>query len=108
IRVLKAKYVVDVGRGIDVFAKLKRIDETDDRLNDPRFLPYVAGDCPGGGAACGNVVNPANGGGDVAAIYGNPGIVASDLNGDGDAADPGETGYQWKPFDAIADDDRDL
>ena len=32
-------------------------DETDHRLNDTRFLPYQAGDCPGGGAACANVAN---------------------------------------------------
>ena len=54
IAVLRGKYVLDVGKGVDVFGKVKFIDETDKRMNDARFLPYQPGDCPGGGVACHN------------------------------------------------------
>jgi hypothetical protein len=98
IIVLKAKYLLDVGKGVDVFGKLKWIDETDERMNDARFLPYLPGDCPGGGAGCANnrrFYSPDN---STAAIYGNPPVITVN----------GVTGYQWKPFDSLSDDDRDM
>ena len=57
IALVKGKYVIDVGKGIDLFGKIKFINETDKRMNDARYLPYAAGDCPGGGEACENVKN---------------------------------------------------
>ena len=99
IAVLKGKYVIDAGNGIELFGKLKWIDETDKRMTDSRFLPYQAGDCPGGGVACANHTRAYNGAGNsTAAIYGNPSVITSG----------GVTGYQWKPFDNVADDDRDM
>ncbi len=101
------KYVADVGKGIDLFGKLKFIDETDKRLNDARFLPYQTGDCPGGGQECSNVVRiygigtKPDGTPDPhssADIYGNPPVITVN----------GVTGYKWKPFDSLSDDDRDL
>lgn len=94
IGVVNAKYTINAGKGIDVFGKVKIIDETDKRMNDPKYLPYVAGDCPGGGVACGGVTNDYSPGNSTSSVYGNPPVVG--------------TGYQWKPFDSIADDDRDL
>ncbi|MGB5516777.1 MAG: hypothetical protein WBP36_19875, partial [Thermoanaerobaculia bacterium] len=32
-------------------------------------------------------------------LYGNPPVITNDL---------GQTGYQWKPFDSLSDDDKDL
>ena len=98
IGVVSAKYTVDAGRGIELFGKAKFIDETDKRLNDPRYLPYQAGDCPGGGAPCAGNVNNYYGTNTTADIYGNPPVITVGS----------QTGYQWKPFDSIADDDRDL
>ncbi len=99
IYLAKFKYVIDVGKGVDLFGKVKFIDETDKRMNDPRYLPFAAGDCPGGGVACGNVPNYYAGTYSTSGLYYNPGVVT----GAG-----GEVGYMWKPFDNIADDDRDL
>jgi hypothetical protein len=97
ITVLKGKYFFDVGRGLEVFGKLKWIDETDLRMNDARYLPYVAGDCPTSGAlGCGGVARAGNSG--THDLYGNPGVITVG----------GVSGYQWKPFDNIADDDRDM
>lgn len=106
ILVLRAKYVLDVGKGIDLFGKLKWIDETDERLNDARFLPFLPGDCPGGGQACAGQARPygfrTENGQQVpnttADIYGNPPVITVN----------GVTGYQWKPFDSISDDDREM
>lgn len=99
IALLRAKYLLDVGKGVDLFGKLKWINETDKRMNDSRFLPFQAGDCPGGGAACANNSRSYNANGNsTAAIYGNPPVITVD----------GVTGYQWKPFDSLSDDDRDL
>ena len=42
IAVARVKYTFDVGKGLDVWGKFKTISETDDRLNDARFLPYAA------------------------------------------------------------------
>jgi len=107
IALVKFKYLIDVGKGIDLFGKVKWIDETDKRLNDARYLPYQPGDCPGGGVACANVTNIYGTGTNsdgtpaphsTADIYGNPPVITVN----------GVTGYQWKPFDSISDDDRDL
>ncbi|HEX5752780.1 MAG TPA: hypothetical protein VFZ09_41630 [Archangium sp.] len=101
ILVAKARYVLDLGRGVDVFGKVKYIHDTDKRLNDKKYLPYQDGDCPGGGVACAG--NKRYYGTDAsgkqlstADLYGNPSLVA-----DG-------SGYQFKPFDDISDDDRVL
>jgi hypothetical protein len=98
IAVLRAKYVLDVGKGIDITGKVKWISDQDDRLNEERFLPFQPGDCPGGGVACANVAREYSPGNSISAIYGNPPVITVD----------GVTGYQWKPFDSISDDDRDL
>lgn len=99
IGVVRFKYLADVGSGLEIFGKYKMIDETDDRMTDTRFLPYLAGDCPGGGVACANQTRTYNGAGNSTAdLYGNPPVITVD----------GVTGYQWKPFDSLADDDRDM
>jgi hypothetical protein len=92
----RAKY--SFANGVEVWGKYKHIDETDDRLNDARFLPFQPGDCPGGGVACTNVRNEYSPGNSTADIYGNPPVITVN----------GVTDYQWKPFDSITDDDRDL
>ncbi len=103
IYLIKGKYYFDVGNGLEVFGKLKWIDETDKRLNDARFLPYQPGDCPYGGQACAGNVNYYYDDGtnmcSTASIYGNPSVITG-ANG--------QVGYQWAPFDDISDDDRDL
>jgi len=98
IYLIKGHYFLDVGRGVEIFGKIKFIDEQDKRLNDPRYLPYAAGDCPGGGIACSNNVNNYFGSNSTADLYGNPPVITVN----------GITGYQWKPFDSLNDDDRDL
>lgn len=98
ILVLKGKYFIDAGNGVEVFGKIKMIDEQDQRLNDETFLPFLPGDCPGGGVACANRVRTYNGTHSSADIYGNPPVITVN----------GVTGYQWKPFDSISDDDRDM
>jgi hypothetical protein len=98
IAILRGKYLLSVGKGVDVFGKIKLINETDDRMNDARFLPYQAGDCPGGGAACHNTANNYSAGHSTADLYTNPPVITVN----------GVTGYQWKPFDSLSDDDRDL
>lgn len=98
ILLLRAKTVVNVGNGIDVFGKIKWIDETDERMDSARFLPFQPGDCPGGGAACANNANNYFGGFSTSAIFFNPPVITVN----------GVTGYQWKPFDSLSDDDRDL
>jgi hypothetical protein len=98
IGVVNAKYTVAAGKGLDLSAKAKVIDETDDRMNSAKYLPYVAGDCPGGGVACGNVQNFYSGTNTTSDVYGNPGVITVGS----------QTGYQWKPFDSLSDDDRDL
>ena len=98
ILLLRGKYVLDVANGIDVFGKIKWIDETDERMNEARFLPYRPGDCPGGAAACANNTNTYFNGFSTADIYGNPPVITVN----------GVTGYQWKPFDSLSDDDREM
>lgn len=95
--VLKGKYYFDVGNGLELFGKLKWIDETDKRMNEERFLPYLPGDCPGGGVECSGNARPDNASSNE--LYGNPPVITNDL---------GQTGYQWKPFDSLSDDDKDL
>jgi hypothetical protein len=80
IYVAKANYFLDVGNGLDLFGKFKMIDETDKRMNEERFLPTGE-----------NVAN-------TASIYSAPSEITVD----------GQTGWQWKPFDSLDDDDRDL
>lgn len=103
IYLAKFKYVIDVGKGIDLFGKIKFIDETDKRMNDERYLPYQPGDCPGGGVDCANNANYYYSEGGVqystSGLYYNPTVIT----GAG-----GEVGYMWKPFDSISDDDRDM
>jgi hypothetical protein len=98
IALVRGKYTVNVAKGIDVWGKLKFIKETDDRLNDPRYLPYAGNDCPGNGAPCAGVKNFYSTGNTTADLYGNPDVITVG----------GVTGYKWKPFDSISDDDRDL
>lgn len=99
IALIKFKYLAEVGSGLEIFGKVKSIEETDKRMSSSRFLPYQAGDCPGGGQACANRSNAYNGAGNsTAELYGNPPVITVG----------GVTGYQWKPFDSLADDDRDL
>jgi hypothetical protein len=95
IAVLKGRYVLDVGTGIDIFGKAKFIHETDKRMNDARFLPYKAGACVDGGT-CQDAKNEYVEGLSTATLYGNPNVITV-----GD-----QTGYQWKPFDSLSDDDR--
>lgn len=92
----RAKYTL--ANGVEVWGKYKHIDETDDRLNETRFLPFQPGDCPGGGVACTNVRNEYSPGNSTADLYFNPPVITVN----------GVTGYQWKPFDSIIDDNRDL
>lgn len=104
IALVRFKYLADIGKGVDLFGKFKIIDQTDERLDDPRFLPFQAGDCPGGGQACANNRRFYGTGPDgtplsTADLYGNPGVIT----GAG-----GQVGYQWAPFDDVSDDDRDL
>jgi hypothetical protein len=104
ILVAKARYVVDLGRGLDVFGKVKYIHDNDKRLNDKKYLPYQDGDCPGGGVACASEKRYYYENGDTRLstadtdFFKNPGLVTRD----------DVTGYQFKPFDDISDDDRVL
>jgi hypothetical protein len=100
IYLIKGKTTIDTGRGIDVFFKVKGLGETDKRLNDPKYLPYAAGDCPGNGEPCGNVKNYYAPGLSTADVdyFQNPPVITVN----------GVTGYQWKPWTSISDDDRDL
>lgn len=102
IAVLKGELFVDVGRGLNLFGKVKWIDETDDRMTSARFLPYQPGDCPGGGVGCANNSNfYFSQGGDQFStneVFFNPPVITVN----------GVTGYQWKPFDSVSDDDRDM
>ncbi|HYN40635.1 MAG TPA: hypothetical protein VE129_02570 [Thermoanaerobaculia bacterium] len=100
IGLVKGKYVIEAGKGIDVFGKLKFINETDKRMNDARYLPYAAGDCTTSGTlGCKNVKNNYSTGNSTADFFNNPGVITG-ANG--------QQGYQWKPFDSLSDDDRDL
>ncbi|HZH76510.1 MAG TPA: hypothetical protein VEY88_10775 [Archangium sp.] len=100
IAVAKARYVLDFGRGIDLFGKFKYIHETDKRLNNAKYLPFQEGDCAADGTGCaGNkrFYDPA-GQFSTGDYFSNPSVINVD----------GVSGYKWKPFDNIADDDREL
>lgn len=88
IALAKFKYVADVGKGVDLFGKVKIIREKDNRMNDARYLPYQ----PNGDK------NYYSGSNTTADLYGAPPTITVN----------GVTGYQWKPFDSLADDNRDL
>jgi hypothetical protein len=106
IAVFKGKYVIDSGKGVDLFWKVKYIGETDKRMNKSWYLPYLAGACPTTGTlgchtnTAGNFIDQRyyNGVNTTADYYGNPPVITVN----------GVTGYQWKPFDSLSDDDRDL
>lgn len=99
IGLVRFKYLIEAGKGVELFGKYKFIDETDERMTEARFLPYLAGDCPGGGVACANRTRAYNSSGhSTADLYGNPPVITVN----------GVTGYQWKPFDSLSDDDRDM
>lgn len=99
LAVLKGKYVLDVGKGVDLFWKVKYIKEEDKRMNEARFLPYRPGDCATTGTlGCQGNKNTYSGSNSTADRYGNPSVVTVN----------GVRGYQWKPFDSLSDDDRDL
>ncbi len=83
ILALRAKYVLDVLRGVDLFGKVKYIHETDNRIDEERFLPYNPD----------NSVRTYNGTNSTADIFGDP----------PDLGTP-----QWKPFRSLSDDDRKL
>jgi hypothetical protein len=105
IFVLRGKYVANVGKGIELAGKVKYIKETDNRMNNAVFLPYQAGDCPGGAVECSNNKNYFNAAGNTSAdLYGNPPVITVTNPKTGAT----ETGYKWKPFDSIHDDDRNL
>lgn len=89
IFVAKFKYLAEVGKGVELFGKFKHINETDKRMNDPRFLPYTAS----------GEKNFYSDGNTTSDVYTAPSIITNSK---------GESGYQWKPFDSISDDDRDL
>ena len=100
IAVAKARYVLDIGRGVDLFGKFKYIHETDKRLNNAKYLPFQEGDCAADGTGCaGNkrFYDPA-GQFSTGDYFTNPSVETVD----------GVSGYKWKPFDNIADDDREL
>lgn len=99
IGLVRAKYTANIGKGVDLFGKIKMIQEEDLRMNDERFLPYQAGDCPGNGQPCAGNRRFYSGTFSSADWYGNPGVIT----GAG-----GAVGYQWAPFDDISDDDRDM
>ncbi|HVN74885.1 MAG TPA: hypothetical protein VMT19_01110, partial [Thermoanaerobaculaceae bacterium] len=103
IALIKGKYVLNVGRGIDIFWKAKMINETDNRMNDARFLPYAAGDCSYT-AACKGVVNYYSPGLSTSSYYSNPPwiTVTNPVTG------AVQSGYQWKPWDSLSDDNRKL
>jgi len=97
IALIRAKTTINKGKGIDVWGKIKTIQETDKRINDARFLPFAAGDCPGGGVACANNKRFYSPGLSTGDYFGNPPVITVN----------GVTGYKWAPFDSLDDDDRD-
>jgi hypothetical protein len=108
ILVAKGRYVLDFGRGIDVFGKVKYIYENDKRMNNAKYLPYQSGACPGGEVACNNdMVNEYSPGNSTSGMYSNPKLVSVGQDTPDDPSDD-KTGYNFKPFDSIDDDDREL
>lgn len=88
IALAKFKYVANVGKGVDLFGKIKRISEIDLRMNDLNYLPYNADGSK----------HYYYGSNTTADLYGAPPEITVN----------GVTGNKWKPFDSISDDDRDL
>ncbi len=84
--------------GLQIWGKYKRISETDDRMTDPRFLPFNADGTKHiyGTDASGNPLSTGD-------FYSNPPVISVTYL-DGTTA----TGNQWKTFDSLGDDDRDL
>lgn len=80
--------------GVQVWGKYKHINETDKRMNDARFLPYNPDGSKHiyGTDAAGNPLSTAD-------YYSNPPTITG-ANG--------AVGNQWKPFDSLSDDDKDL
>lgn len=79
---VRAKYTLGVGKGVDLFGKVKYIHEKDDRMTDTRYLPFQAdGTTP-------NEYSPGN---STSALYSNPG-----------------TNEDFKPFTSVTDDDRKM
>jgi hypothetical protein len=103
IAVFKGKYVMNLGRGVDIFWKAKLINETDNRMNDTRFLPYVAGDCSYTGP-CNNVANNYSAGLSTSSYYSNPPWITVT----NPVTKAVQSGYQWKPWDSLSDDNRKL
>lgn len=87
IGVANVKY--SFASGVQVWGKYKHIGETDNRMNDPRFLPFNADGTRHEYAP----------GLSTADYYSNPPTITG-ANG--------QVGFQWKPFDSLSDDDRDL
>ncbi len=98
IALVRAKTTLNFGKGVDVWGKIKFIQEEDKRIDDERFLPFQAGDCPGGGAECANNKRFYNPGLSTGDYFSNPPVVTVG----------GVTGYKWAPFDDLGDDDRDM
>jgi hypothetical protein len=95
IGVASAKY--SFLSGLQIWGKYKHVGETDNRMTDPRFLPFVNGQKNiYGHDAAGNALSTGD-------FYSNPPVITVTYL-DGSTA----TGNQWKPFDSLADDDRDL
>jgi hypothetical protein len=86
---LNAKYSLAVGKGIDLFGKVKYIKEIDNRLNDPNFLPYNL---------------------DGTKHYYHDGFTTADLypKPEDFPPYPAVPAGSWKTFNDIHDDDRDL
>jgi hypothetical protein len=103
IAVFKGKYVLNVGKGVDIFWKAKLINETDNRMNEARFLPYAAGDCSYTGP-CNNVANYYSPGLSTSSYYSNPPWITVT----NPVTHAVQSGYQWKPWDSLSDDDRKL
>jgi len=98
IALIRGRYTIDVAKGIDVFGKIKTIQEEDKRINEARFLPYQAGSCPGGGVDCADNKNFYSPGLSTGNYFSNPPVITVN----------GVTGYKWAPFDSLDDDDRDM
>ncbi|HEU4334641.1 MAG TPA: hypothetical protein VFT32_09125 [Candidatus Eisenbacteria bacterium] len=88
IGVFNAATVIEKGKGIDLFGKFKYIKDEDDRMTDPTFLPYDTG------GAVNYYYDDGTNQYTTASIYSAPPALGSS--------------FQWKPFDSLSDDDRDL
>lgn len=88
IALVRARYLLNVGTGLEIFGKVKWIDEQDDRMNNERFLPTN----PDGST---RFYSPGN---TSASIFSAPPTITVN----------GVTGPQWKPFTDLSDDDRDM